>query len=196
MFDTTVCLVGNVMTNPEWRRTTVTGTYVATFRFASTSRRFDKTANRWVDGDSLRIKVACWRTIGENVMQSVSVGDPLVVYGRLYSRDWVDADEHRRTSYEMDAVAVGHDLARGISKFKRAKRISTDTIDDEQSDAAIGGELSELMMSVPPADMPESEPFHSTMYDLGDGTPPEGGDDDRETDDDDLEEESALLAVS
>src|SRR6185369_18091497 len=120
MFDTTVCLVGNVMTNPEWRRTTVTGTYVATFRFASTSRRFDKTANRWVDGDSLRIKVACWRTIGENVMQSVSVGDPLVVYGRLYSRDWVDADEHRRTSYEMDAVAVGHDLARGISKFKRA----------------------------------------------------------------------------
>jgi len=84
MFDTTVCLVGNVMTNPEWRRTTVTGTYVATFRFASTSRRFDKTANRWVDGDSLRIKVACWRTIGENVMQSVSVGDPLVVRRDYY----------------------------------------------------------------------------------------------------------------
>src|SRR5512147_2790488 len=43
MFDTTVCLVGNVITEPEWRRTTVTGTFVATFRFASTSRRFDKT---------------------------------------------------------------------------------------------------------------------------------------------------------
>jgi single-strand DNA-binding protein len=194
MFDTTVCLVGNVMTDPEWRRTTVTETYVATFRFASTSRRFDKATNRWVDGDSLRIKVACWRTIGQNVMRSVMVGDPLVVHGRLYSRDWVDADGHRRTSYEMDAIAVGHDLARGTGKFERTKRVSTDVIDDEQSDAAVGGEMSEVLLTVPPADMPETEPFHPTMYEIGDGVVDD--DDERLTDDDDLDDEVELITVS
>jgi len=142
MFDTTVCLVGNVMTAPEWRRTSATNTYVATFRFASTSRRFDKATNRWVDGDSLRVKVACWRTIGENVVASVQVGDPLVIFGRPYSRDWIDSEEHRRTSYELDAMAVGHDLGRGVSKFARRRVAVVGSVEDAENEAVIGGESS------------------------------------------------------
>ena len=115
MFDTAVTLIGNVMTAPEWRRTAQTGTYVVTFRFASTSRRYDRASSRWVDGDSLRIKVACWRKLGENVFESVQLGDPLVIHGRMYSRDWTDADERRHTSYELDAVSVGHDLSRAVN---------------------------------------------------------------------------------
>ena len=44
MFDTPVTVVGNVLTAPEWRRTTITGTFVVTFKVASTSRRFDRPA--------------------------------------------------------------------------------------------------------------------------------------------------------
>ncbi len=206
MFDTTVCLVGNVMTAPEWRRTTVTGTYVATFRFASTSRRFDKENGRWVDGDSLRVKVACWRTIGQNVMQSVNVGDPLVIYGRLYSRDWLDAEQQRRTSYELDAIAIGHDLARGIGTFERNRRVLTDTINDAQGDAAIGGESSEAVGEPDPA-APHSEPGDpaQTSGDPSDGVDPdevvdgELGDDDPGDSDggdiDDLADETVLAAV-
>ncbi len=51
MFDTYVTLVGNVLTAPEWRRTTNTGTLVASFRVASTARRFDRDNSRWVDGN-------------------------------------------------------------------------------------------------------------------------------------------------
>lgn len=175
MFDTTVCLVGNVMTAPEWRRTSATNTYVATFRFASTSRRYDKATNRWVDGDSLRVKVACWRTIGENVVESVQVGDPLVVFGRLYSRDWVDSDDHRRTSYELDAIAIGHDLARGVSKFARRRVAPVGSIDDAESETVIGGEITERVRRERPSDIPELEPFDRNLFE--EPVRPEDGDD-------------------
>ena len=64
MFDTAITMCGNLLTAPEWGLTTNTGTYVMTFRFASTSRRFDRTSGQWIDGDSLRAEVACWRTFG------------------------------------------------------------------------------------------------------------------------------------
>jgi single-strand DNA-binding protein len=59
MFDTPVTIVGNVLTAPEWRRTTVTGTFVVSFKIASTSRRYDRERGIWVDGDHLRVRVVC-----------------------------------------------------------------------------------------------------------------------------------------
>ena len=113
MFDTNIVIVGNVLTAPEWRRTTNTNTLVANFRVASTARRLDRETGRWVDGNSLRVRVNCWRKLAEGVASSVTVGDPVVVAGRLYTRDWTDGEGNTRTTYEMEAVAVGHDLARG-----------------------------------------------------------------------------------
>ena len=158
MFDTAITMCGNVLTAPEWRWTSNTGTYVMTFRFASTSRRFDRNTNQWVDGDSLRVRVACWRTLGQNASESIQLGDPLVIYGRLYSRDWVDSDEHKRTSYELDAISLGHDISRGVSHFARRKPVgATDSIDDAESAAAIGGESSELVEApVRPAGTPSA----------------------------------------
>jgi single-strand DNA-binding protein len=146
MFDTAITMCGNVLTAPEWRKTANTGTYVMTFRFASTSRRFDRNSGQWMDGDSLRVKVACWRTLGQNAFESIQLGDPLVIYGRLYSRDWVDSDDRKRTSYELDALSVGHDLSRGVAKFLRRKPAgATDSIDDAEARTAIGGEVSEAV---------------------------------------------------
>ena len=119
MFDTNIVIVGNVLTAPEWRRTTNTNTLVANFRVASTSRRLDRENSRWVDGNSLRVRVNCWRKLAEGVASSITVGDPVVVVGRLYTRDWTDGEGNQRTTYEMEAVAVGHDLARGRARFFR-----------------------------------------------------------------------------
>ncbi|HKT01689.1 MAG TPA: single-stranded DNA-binding protein [Rugosimonospora sp.] len=144
MFDTPVTIIGNVLTAPEWRRTTNTGTMLVTFKVASTSRRYDRERRVWVDGNSLRVRVACWRKLGENVSLSVQLGDPVIVYGRIYSRDWTDEQGARRTSYELDAIAVGHDMSRGVGKFAR-RRVAgaTDMVNDEVSAAAIGGEMTE-----------------------------------------------------
>lgn len=151
MFDTTIVIVGNALTAPEWRRTTNTQTLVANFRVASTSRRFDKDRNAWVDGESLRVRVNCWRKLAENVAASITVGDPVVVVGRLYTRDWTDSDNNPRISYEMDAVAVGHDLARGRTKLFRNRSSAVTGVDGPDADAVVRGEAAE---PVPGAEVP------------------------------------------
>jgi single-strand DNA-binding protein len=78
MFDTNVTIVGNVLTAPEWRRTTQSGTLVANFKVASTARRLDRESGRWVDGNSLRVRVNCWRKLAEGVASSVMTGDPII----------------------------------------------------------------------------------------------------------------------
>jgi single-strand DNA-binding protein len=167
-----------VLTAPEWRRTSVTGAFVVTFKVASTSRRFDKERGQWVDGDTLRVRVSCWRRLGENVSVSVQLGDPVVVYGRLFSRDWLDEQGNRRTSYELDALAVGHDLNKGVDKFARRKPAgSTDMINDAASATAIGGELTEPMDDPGrPDDLPPDhelfEEFDPAVYDTRPIVPP------------------------
>ena len=144
MFDTTIVIVGNVLTAPEWRRTTNTQTLVANFRVASTSRRFERDHNRWVDGDSLRVRVTCWRRLAENVMASIAVGDPVVVAGRLYTRDWTDSENNPRISYEMEAAAVGHDLARGRTRlFRNRPSATVATPDGPETEAVVRGEAAE-----------------------------------------------------
>lgn len=141
MFDTYVTVVGNVLSAPQWRRTTQTNTLVANFKVASTSRRLDRERNRWVDGNSLRVRVNCWRKLAEGVASSVMVGDPVVVVGRLYTRDWIDGDGNHRTLYELDAIAVGHDLSRGRARFARNRpSIPTSTVEDEEADTRVQGE--------------------------------------------------------
>jgi single-strand DNA-binding protein len=143
MFDTYVTVVGNVLTAPVWRRTTQTGTLVASFKVASTARRLDRETNRWIDGNSLRVRVSCWRRLAEGVASSVMTGDPVIVVGRLYTRDWVDADNNHRTAYELEAVAVGHDLSRGRGKFARTRAVATTSVvDDEESEQQVRGEPS------------------------------------------------------
>jgi single-strand DNA-binding protein len=144
VFDTNIVVVGNVMTVPEWRRTTNGGHMVAHFRMASTSRRFDKDTGQWVDGKQLRIRVTSWRRLAENVVACLAVGDPVVVAGRLFTEDWTDAENNNRISYEMEAVAVGHDLARGRSRFYRTKPSGPITeVEAAGAEAYVRGEAAE-----------------------------------------------------
>jgi single-strand DNA-binding protein len=146
VFDTTVTVVGNVLNTPEFRRLKDSHAVVANFKVAATSRRYDRLTNSWVDGASLRVRVNCWRRLAENVGYCVHVGDPVIVTGRLYSRDWVGDDQIRRLSYELDATTVGHDLSRGVDKFTRKRsNLTTSATEDADADQRIGGEFAELV---------------------------------------------------
>lgn len=120
MNETLVTIVGNVASDVRDAQTD-NGTRVASFRLASTSRRFDRGRGGWVDGETVYLSVTCWRRLAENVVASVGRGDPLVVTGRLRIREYGDPDS-RSLSVEVDATAVGHDLSRGTSAFRRTPR--------------------------------------------------------------------------
>jgi single-strand DNA-binding protein len=117
MNDTMITIVGNVVDTPR-RRRTKNGHEVTNFRIASTSRRFDREQEKFVDNSTLYVNVTCWRQFAVNVDESIKKGQPVVVYGRYYMREY-KVEEQLRSSYELEAVAVGHDLARGTSQFTR-----------------------------------------------------------------------------
>ncbi|GGV94494.1 hypothetical protein GCM10015535_60030 [Streptomyces gelaticus] len=119
MNDTLVTLVGNAATGVEFRETATGG--MARFRFAVTPRRWDREKQLWTDGHTSFYTVWAWRTLALNLAGSVSVGEPLVVHGRLKVRE-EEREGQRRTFVDIEAVAVGHDLTRGTAAFRRVMR--------------------------------------------------------------------------
>ncbi|SCL18066.1 single-strand DNA-binding protein [Micromonospora nigra] len=168
MFDTYVTIVGNVLTAPEWRRTTQSNTLVANFKVASTARRLDRDTGRWVDGNSLRVRVNCWRRLAEGVASSVMVGDPVVVCGRLYTRDWTDDAGNHRTIYELEAVAVGHDLSRGRARFLRNRpSTATSAVSDAEAEQRVHGEMTEAVPDDEAPSRPDDRPVDDDVEMLG-----------------------------
>lgn len=123
MNDTTICAVGNVATQPMYRDLAAGPS--ARFRLAVTSRYWDREKNVWTDGHTNFFTVWANRQLATNVAASLSVGDPVVVQGRLKVRTEVREGQPSWSSADIDAVSIGHDLARGTSAFRRANKQET-----------------------------------------------------------------------
>ena len=112
-----ITLTGLVATTPR-HLTTSEGLAITSFRLASSQRRFDRAANRWVDGDTNWYTVSSFRALAENAAISVSKGDRVIVTGKLRIRDWENTDRSG-TTVEIEAEALGHDLTWGIASYTR-----------------------------------------------------------------------------
>src|SRR5689334_15283890 len=97
------------------------GVPVASFRVASTPRRYQRRTDSWEDGDTQWYSVNAWRALGENCDQSLQRGDPVVVHGKLSAHRWTNKAGLEVTTFEVEAAFVGHDLTRGTSEFRRRK---------------------------------------------------------------------------
>jgi len=51
----------------------------------------------------------------------VHKGEPVLIMGRLQIRRFEDAEGASRTSVEVEASSVGHDLTRGVAQFSRTR---------------------------------------------------------------------------
>jgi single-strand DNA-binding protein len=114
-------IAGTVGTAPKLIPTR-TGTDLASFRLASTPRWFDKSAQKWKDGETLWIGVSCWRALARNVADSLRTGDGVVVHGRLVQRSFVDKSQQERRVIELEASSVGPDLTRGTAPMTRTSQ--------------------------------------------------------------------------
>ncbi|MFE0509619.1 single-stranded DNA-binding protein [Streptomyces sp. NPDC058964] len=120
MNETMVCAVGNVATQPVYRELAAGPS--ARFRMAVTSRYWDREKNAWTDGHTNFFTVWANRQLAVNTAASLNVGDPVVVQGRLRVRTETREGQQNRLSADIDAVAIGHDLARGTSAFRRTAK--------------------------------------------------------------------------
>ncbi|WP_158548818.1 single-stranded DNA-binding protein [Blastococcus sp. TF02A-26] len=120
MPDTDITVVGRVASPPRLARLD-SGSSVVNFRIAATSRRFDRTTQDWVDGETFWSDVECWGDLGGNVVRSVSKGDSVVVVGRLWTRDY-ESQNGRGSTSQIRADAVGPDLRWGWAEYHRPAR--------------------------------------------------------------------------
>ena len=120
MHDTLITFQGNLGGEVAVRR--AGDAEVATFRVASTPRRFDRKTETWVDGVTQWYSVSAWRALGRHCAESLRRGEPVFVHGRLRAQTWVTSAGAEVTSYDVDAFVVGHDLSRGKTVFHRPAR--------------------------------------------------------------------------
>ena len=118
------------------------GRVVATFRAATTPRRFRD--GSWADGPTTWHTVKAWDRLARHVAESVRPGQPVVVHGRLVAETWTRPDGAAVTSYAVVAGSVGHDLNHGASDFRRAVRV-------ESSEPSEPGESDVSRLSPPAA---------------------------------------------
>jgi len=128
----TIALAGIVATSPR-HLVTSTGLAITSFRLACRQRRFDRERSAWVDADTNWYTVSAFRQLAHNVERSVQNGEHVVVSGRLRIRDWENQDRSG-TSVEVEADAIGHNLAWGTTTLVRTAAPA----ETEQRDAQPG----------------------------------------------------------
>lgn len=135
MNESYVTVVGNVVSDPVSRPTSQ-GRPWTSLRVASTTRRWDAAQRTFVDGSTNFVNVVAFNALAANVMASVKKGHPVVVYGRLRVNQWETDKGEPRTSVEVDAYTIGHDLTRGQAEFAKVARVQHDP-NDRMADPAI-----------------------------------------------------------
>ena len=147
MRETYMHVAGVVVTDPLVRKFD-DGRQVMSFRVGSTSRRYDSNAKSWVDGQTLWVKVSCWRELATNAIECVRKGDRLVVWGRVRTEQWKGEDGGQRSDLAIEAEALGHDLAFGVSRFERRHRaVSTQTLTPRSRSAPHSSSRSSIVPS-------------------------------------------------
>ncbi|MFI8281975.1 single-stranded DNA-binding protein [Streptomyces albidoflavus] len=119
MNETMVTVVGNVATAPVYRESAHGP--MARFRMAATPRRWDRERQTWTDGPTSFFTIWTTRQLASNVTASVTVGEPVIVQGRLRVRE-TERGGQQWTTAEIDAASVGHDLTRGTAAFRRVRK--------------------------------------------------------------------------
>ena len=104
-------------------------TCVTTFRLAIPRWRFTvdaRTGNAsYVEDGAYWYTIETWDKLADNVVRCCCKGDPVIVVARPVANAWVDANGQIRSSIVFRASAVGHDMAKGTSRYTKNAAHST-----------------------------------------------------------------------
>lgn len=115
-----ITIVGRLGSDPELRFN-ATGDAICNLRVV-TSRRYKDNNGEWQERDTTWWSVTAWRQLAENVAESLHKGDEVIVRGDLRSREYETQQGEKRTAWEVDAKAVGPNLARAVAVAKKVQR--------------------------------------------------------------------------
>lgn len=125
------CVAGYVATKPYFSETK-NGLSTLSMRVGWTPRRIDRVTGEWTDGPTCFVSVKCFGRMAQNGKASLDKGDPVVVTGTLRMHDYLSKEGIPRTSVDITATALGHDLSRGITNYIRV-RPKSDRADENET---------------------------------------------------------------
>lgn len=135
-----ITITGRLGTDPELKFLP-SGAAVCSFRVVTDRRTKDADGN-WQSEDTTWWACTAWRQLAENIADSLSKGDLVIVRGFVKSREWETKEGEKRTSWEVDAKHVGPDLQRATAKVSRVERAQTGLADGksayEEARASLG----------------------------------------------------------
>jgi single-strand DNA-binding protein len=134
--DNQITLRGYLTAEPKLFQKTSTAVPVTEIRVGSTPRRLNRETGEWQDQPTSYYRVKCWRRLAINAASSLHKGDMVVVRGRFYMNGWVDSQQRPRTTLEIEADSLGHDLSYGWSHFLRGSRPSGSRADGDRGELA------------------------------------------------------------
>src|SRR5438034_10480171 len=115
-----VTIVGNLTRDPELRYTP-NGAAVVKLGVA-VSRRVRDESGQWKDADTSFFDVTAWRTLAENIAETLTQGSRVVVVGRLRTNSWETPEGDRRTKVEIEGEEVGPSLKWATAKIEKQGR--------------------------------------------------------------------------
>lgn len=118
-FDNTVTVIGNVTRDPELRYLN-SGTALASFGVAWNNRYKDRNGEQVEDTSFF--DVTCWRDLADNVAESISKGDRVIVYGKLEQRSWETQEGEKRSKVEIVADEVAPSLRWATAQVNKVRR--------------------------------------------------------------------------
>ena len=120
MNETGITVHGNVVSEPIERQARNGSTYT-TFRIATTPYRRTPDG-RFVDGDTSFYDVIAFNALAANVASALRKGQPVIVTGHISIKSYLSNDGTPRTSPQIDAAHIGHDMSWGRATFERVSR--------------------------------------------------------------------------
>jgi single-strand DNA-binding protein len=136
--DNHTTIVGNLVEDPEVRFTN-TGIAVTNLRVAVTQRV--QQDGQWRDGETNFFKVNVWRGQAENLADSLSKGDRVMVTGQ---RSWETPYGEKRSVTELEADEVGASLKWATAKVERSsQRGNGDRSSGRERQAERGGDFND-----------------------------------------------------
>jgi single-strand DNA-binding protein len=113
---TQITIIGNLTDTPELRFT-AQGKAVANFTVA-VSRRV-KDGDDWKDGPSSFYRCSLWDAQAENMAESLTKGQRVIVVGDIAQRSFETNSGEKRSVFEVTASEVGPSLRWAVAKTER-----------------------------------------------------------------------------
>lgn len=114
-----ITVVGNIGSIPELRFLP-SGQAVCNFSVAQTPSV--KKGDTWEDGETMWFRVTTFGPLAENASESFHKGDRVLAHGRFKVSVYETKEGEKRTSMELTADAIGHDVRWATTQVRKAER--------------------------------------------------------------------------